>query len=234
MIQWIAVVLFLYGTCSAQDEPLLTLAGPGADSVLASLPRDTSSFATVGVLFTNRVFLRQTADSRRDADSAIAYLSAAIAYQPTPRLHAYLFVARALRASKDGLWAKLTGSTKSRATEAFEACDSLALRYPDDLGVQFMTANLFQEGDKLEQKMYFWQRAWDIGTALRERAPTHQEFFTPEVRATLQLNEGKLIVKLHRFGTESSTQALVLWQRTIQEYPNTNAAANAREQCEKH
>ena len=234
MPRWIVILLFCVGTSSAQDVPPMILAGPEADSVLASLPRDTSSFATVGVLFTNRVFLRQTTDGRRDADSAIAYLTAAIAYHPTPQLQAYLFVATALRASKDGLWAKLTGSTKNRATEAFAQCDSLALLYPDDLGVQFLTANLFQEGDKLDQKMYYWQRAWDITADLWERQQSHAAFFTPEVHASLLLIEGKLIVKLRRFGAESNERAVAVWQRAIQEFPNTNAAQNARKQCEKY
>lgn len=234
MILWIAIILLAAEPSVAQDEPLSTLAGSQADSTIASLPRDTSSFATLGILFTNRVFLRQTTDGRRDADSAITFLTSASAYQPTPRLHAYLCAARAIRASKDGLWAKLTGSTKSRATLAFEACDSLALLYPNDLGVQFIAANLFLEADRLEQKKYYWQRAWDITADLQERSPTHQAFFTPEVHASLLLNEGKLIVKLRRFGSESDNRALAIWQRIIQAYPNTNAAENARQQCEKH
>jgi hypothetical protein len=234
-MHWIAIALLVWcGTSYAQTEPLLTLEGPAADSVLASLPRDTSSFATVGVLFTNRIFLRQTADGRRDADSAIAYLTAALAYRPTPRLQAYLYVARAIRASRDGLWEKLTGSTKNRATAAFEACDSLALLYPSELGVQFLAANLFQEGNKLKQKMYYWQRALEITASMWERVPTQRDFFTPEVQATLLLNEGKLIIKLRRYGSESNNRALAIWQRIIQEFPNTNAAANARVQIEKH
>jgi hypothetical protein len=67
-----------------------------------------------------------------------------------------------------------------------------------------------------------------------ERQPSHQAFFTPEVHATLLLNEGKLIVKLRRFGAESNQRAIAIWQRIIQEFPNTNAALNARKQCEKY
>lgn len=225
--------LLLSPALAAQDDSLITVAGSTADSLLQTLPRDSGACATVGILFTNKVFLKQTNDGKRDADSAIAYLDCALAYSWNPRLQAYAYIARALRASKDGLWAKLLGGTKARATEAFECCDSLARCNPGDLGVQFLAANLFQEGDKLDQKMYYWQRAWDIFADLDACASAADPFFTPEVRGNILLNQGKLMRKLRLDGKASDARADTLWQQAIRLYPNTNAATNALLQRKK-
>jgi hypothetical protein len=233
-IRNLIMLLLLCTSSQSQDEPICTLSGEVADSIIQTLPRDATAYAQVGILFTNKVFLRNTNDGKRDADSAIVFLTSACESKPTPRLQVYLYIAKALRASKDGFWAKVTGGTKSRATEAFDACDSIARSYPDDLGVQFLTANLLEEGDRLEKNWYYWQRAWDILTALHVRDAGSTGFFTEEVRGMILLNQGKLIIKLRLYGETSSDSANMFWARVIAQYPNTSAAENARDQLKKH
>ncbi len=227
-VRIILCTIALWTPATAQKDLLCTNAGPIADSLIRALPRTDSTYATLGILFTNRIFLKQSSDGRSDADSALYYLRTALATTPSPQLAAYECIARALRASKDGWWPKINGATKTRATQAFDDCDSLARQYPNDLRVQFLTANLLQEGDRLDQKKYYWQRAWDILAHLQTCALSQPEFFTDEISANILLNQGKLVRKLRLYEKNSDAEAVKLWERTIREYPNTNAATNAR------
>ena len=229
-VRIILLLLILVSITIAQTEPICMTADNIADSLLQKLPRDSSSYATIGILYANKVFLRKTDDGKRDADSAVFYITRALSYVPTPRMHAYACIARVLRATKDNAFTQVFGGTKTRATQAFDECDSIARNNQNDLGVQFLTANLFQEGDKLNQKKYYWQRAWDIFNDLLALETDTNTFFTAEVRGNILLNQGKLVHKLCLYGNASDAQADTLWQRTIRQYPHTIAAQNAKQQ----
>lgn len=237
LIKFLLIFCFTSGLALAQTEPLCTTSGYTADSLIINLPRDSNSWAQIGVLFTNRVFLRETTNGQQDTDSALYFFELALRHNRTPRLEAYYAVASALRAKHDGLWDKLTGDTKDRVKRIFRDAERLSRDYPNDLGVTFLIANLLQEGDALDDAKKYWKRSWELFARLSEHSndtsANIQKFFTDEVRGTILLNQGKLIRKLVEEDAVSKYLALERWHMIIRMYPNTLAALNANEQILK-
>lgn len=221
----------------AQPDPLCTISGAQADSLIASLSRDSSTWAQLGTLYVNKVFLRETNNGQQDADSAKYYFELALTQARTPRLQAYYAVACALRARHDGALTKVFGDTKDRAKRAFRDAERLARDNPHDLGVIFLVANLLQEGDALDDAEKYWKRSWELFVRLSEHSQDTssavQAFFTLDIQANILLNQGKLIRKLVEEDAVANFLARERWQTVIRLYPETLAAANAREQIEK-
>lgn len=238
MLLRMLVVACLTSACAhAQIEPLCTTSGRTADSLIAALPRDSTTWTQLGILYTNKVFLRESTRGQEDADSAIACFERALHQDRNPRVQAYYAVARALRAKHDGVLTKAFGSTKDRVKHAFRDALRLAQDNPHDLGVLFLVANLLQEGDPLDDAEKYWKRSWEYFARLSDRATDTaaalQAFFTPETRANILLNQGKLIRKLVADDAVAKYLARERWLTVIQQYPETLAAKNAREQISK-
>jgi hypothetical protein len=232
-------LLFCVNICTAQG--ICTTAGSTADSLIQYLPRDSTSFQILGVLYTNGLFLNHSFNREQDADSAVYYLEKAIKYQSTPELQAYLCIAQALRAREDNFWQKFSGQTMAKVEKAFTKCDSLSKEYPDDFAVQFLAANLFVEADKLSQKNYYWERGLNIYQALFQFSQAEsllifypgRNFFTDEVRANILLNDAKLELKLAKKEEGVIVLVRLKWQAVIMCYPYTMAAINAKKQLDE-
>ncbi len=237
LIRMLIAFCFAGSTAYAQCEPLSTVSGTLADSLISSLPRDSSTWVQLGTLYVNKVFLRETNNGQQDADSAKYYFEKALSQTRTPRLEAYYAIACALRARHDGALTKVFGDTKDRAKRAFKDAERLARENPHDLGVIFLVANLLQEGDALDDAEKYWKKSWGLLERLTEQSADSsdsvQAFFSPDIRANILLNQGKLIRKLVEEENVADFLARERWQAIIRLYPETLAATNAREQIAK-
>jgi len=237
----ILVLLLLAFASSLASEPICTTTGKTADSLIQALPHDSSTYAKIGILYANMGFLNHAPNAQQTADSAVWYLGKALQFQPTPENRAYNCVARLLRVREDNFWQKISGKTREKAELLFAECDSLAKENPDNLTVQFLTANLFTEANALSQKNYYWQRGLEIFQALSEygrfehlfQPNPGENFFNAEVFANILLNSAKLEFKLSDKDKTDLALARLKWQAAICLFPMTLAATNAAKQLEK-
>ncbi len=217
------------------------LSGNQADSLLHVTPRDVTNAGTVGKLFVNKVFLKQSTAPRKDADSARYYFQ--LSPDSSATLQAYRLIADALRIREDGIFDKLLGKTNKRITLVFQTADSLVRAHPQEPGVIFLIANLFGEAHKDQTNAkWYWNRAAQLFEAFQlfiqaEHLvdPEHRStLVNPEICGMVLLNQAKLKFKLADEEDYALSEARKEWAEVITRFPNTLAAANAQLQLEKY
>ncbi len=226
---------------SAPSSSVCLLSGDQADSLLQVTPRDAANAGTVGKLFVNKVFLKQSAAPRKDADSARYYFR--LSPDSSATLQAYRLIADALRIREDGIFDKLLGKTNKRITLVFQTADSLVRAHPQEPGVIFLIANLFGEAHKDQTNAkWYWNRAAQLFEAFQlfiqaehlvdpeYRSP----LVNPEICGMVLLNQAKLKFKLADEEGYAVAEARKRWAEVISRFPNTLAAANAQVQLEKY
>ncbi|RJO59786.1 hypothetical protein C4546_00250 [Candidatus Parcubacteria bacterium] len=234
-------LLLLCPVAADAQGTICTITGPQADSLILALPRDSAAWEKIGILFTNRIFLNHAKNPKKDADSAIWYLEQAVSISPKPETQIYLRIARALRAREDSFLQKAFGKTRQKVLVAFAECDTFALVHPENKVVQFLSANLFAEANKLPNKEYYWQRSrkifeklLNLAEAGKKQNSAETDFFTPEILGNIRLNQAKLSLKLSPDSQTALILAKLEWEKILDDYPGTLAAANAQKQLQKH
>lgn len=208
-----------------------TTHGKEATKQLQTLPRTDTTWATIGTLFANRIFMMESENKRRDADSAIYYFRKAQETFPTdPIIAAYLTVSIGLRAKEDNSLQKLFGGTKERAHTAFVTMDSIRKAYPENLTVQFVSACMFRDASKHFKDAHAFQlMSYQTFQNLHVLAleGKHPTFFTPDVYSHVLLSLAMLVEKLEDQAS-ADTLACQYISQLIDGYPHSPAAEYAR------
>lgn len=202
MISQLLITITLACSSPQLDGIVLnTVHGASAEALFQTLsPTDSVNWLTLGTLYANRIFMLESGDKRRDADSALYYFRKAQKVCPAnPVIAAYIAVATGLRAKEDGFWRKITGKTKDQAHEAFMVTDSLLRSNPDNLAVQFLGACLLREASKhFDDARDFQLTSHRAFQKLHNLAlAVHADvFFTPDVHGQILLSLALLEIKL--------------------------------------
>lgn len=231
MVAQALITIVLATAVPTAGTTINTTHGKEAEQQLQTLPRTDSTWATLGTLFANRIFMMESPNKRRDADSAIYYFRKAQNVFPTdPVIAAYLNVSIGLRAKEDNGFQKLFGNTKERAHDAFVTMDSIRTAYPQNLTVQFVSACMFRDASKhFKDAHAFRLTSYKTFQSLHVLAleGKHESFFTPDVYSHVLLSLAILVEKLED-QTGADTLACKYISQLIDGYPNSPAAEYAR------
>ncbi|MEK7570532.1 MAG: hypothetical protein AAB515_03795 [Patescibacteria group bacterium] len=187
-------------TPELNGERINSTLGPHANSLIASLPRTDSTYFTLGSLFANRVFVKESTNNKQDADSAIYYLGKAKVLCPNNAvIAAYIAIATAMRAKETGLFQFISGKMVENGHVAFVCMDSVRKANPENLAVQFLSASLFAEASAFfsDKKMFRLQSMSTFQSLhLQAIEGSNPTFFQDEVQAHILLSLALLEKKL--------------------------------------